>query len=416
MKKREIWLAVGLIFFGLAYYAIRDADFRWFGDLSLSSGNIRLSTDRYVEFNQAEEVLQNVDGLTVNNLAGEITVDSAEDGKLRVLTSIRVYHENKKEAETIHQRIRIDKETVGRELRITVSSVNRFPYNRVRVLFRIKAPPDIKLRLLNRFGDVAVQNVGSELVLEEHFGNTIVVNVPTVDIRSRYGEVWLRKVAKQAKVENKFGNIHVEDVATLELHEKYGSAEVKGVADKAYVQQEYGRLIVDDVQTAEVEARHCKMNIKNVSAGLKVSNSFEAIIIEHVSGEVNLATRYCKIDMSDVYSDSLGIENSFANINVEKFSGGSVDIFCRHGQVQLSVNEVKERININCQHGDIKLQFPASMRPTFNLKTQYGEITNETSAALGILKEGTEQSVHQVDLKPEIILNGLYGDIYLKNK
>jgi len=52
--------------------------------------------------------------------------------------------------------------------------------------------------------------------------------------------------------------------------------------------------------------------------------------------------------------------------------------------------------------------------PTFRIKTKHGRIYNKLPVPLEIFQENDESFANCSGQKPEIIINNIYGDIYLK--
>ena len=92
------------------------------------------------------------------------------------------------------------------------------------------------------------------------------------------------------------------------------------------------------------------------------------------------------------------------------------DISLRHGKIRLNFSEVRERINVNCQYGNIELELPPGLTPGFNIKAKQGEIVNSTGFKFPILQEGVEKYVNFTGQKPEIMIHSIYGNVVIKDQ
>jgi len=71
-------------------------------------------------------------------------------------------------------------------------------------------------------------------------------------------------------------------------------------------------------------------------------------------------------------------------------------------------------LNIESRHAKVNLALGVLTDPTFNIKTKHGRIYNNLLIALDIFRENDESFANRSGQKPEIIINNIYGDIYLK--
>ena len=416
MKKKEIAIVVALIFFGWIYHTVEKIDFGFLNDLSFSMDGTRLWTDQYSEFVQKEMKFAAIQKIFFDNPAGGVKIQKATDDQVLILPSIRVYHDQKIEAEKLFRQIRIETKVENRELKISVQQTN-FPYHRVRIFFVLTVPENMQLDVRNQYGDVDIQGAGKNISVRENYGNAVIENIDSsVDVSCKYGNLQIKNIKGKSFLETRYTNIGAENIGGIEIDAKYGSSVIRDIRGPAKIRYNYGAMDLFGAESAEIYAKHTRLVAKNVKYESKIRNSYESVWLEALFGDIYLSTKNCKLNLLNCRSDSLVIENSFDNVNIQGFSGASIDISLQHGKIVLDFVEVKEKINLDCRYGNIILAIPFSCTPSFNLKTKYGEIIHPSDMEISISQEGIEKFVNFVGNKPEIMINNVYGNIELKHR
>lgn len=414
MKKREIAVVVALIIFGWVYHAVEKADFGFLNDLSFSTDGTRLWTDQYSEFVQKELRFAAIQKIVFDNPAGGVKIRRATDDQVLVQPLIRVYHDQKIEAEKLLRQIRIETRVENKELKISVPQPN-FPYHRVRIFFVLVVPENTQLDVCNHYGDVDIQGTGGKLSVKESYGNTVIEGIgSSVDVSSRYGDLQIKNIKGKAFLETRYSNIRAENIGEIEIDAKYENAVIRDIRGPAKIRYDFGAVDLFGAESAEIYAKHTRLVAKNVKHETKIRNSYESVWLESLFGDIHVSTRNCKLDLLDCRSDSLVIENSFDNVNIRRFSGENIDISLQHGKITLDFIEVREKINVDCRYGNTVLDIPSGCTPTFHMKTKYGEIISSSDMDISVSQEGIEKYVNLEGNKPEITINSVYGDIELK--
>lgn len=416
MKKREIVVVLALILFGLIYHAVEKIDFSFFHDISFSVDETKLLSDRHFSFLQKEMRFPGVRKILLDNPAGEVKIEKAADGDVLLHSTVRVYHDEKSEADTIQGQVKIETRMEKQTLKISVPPSN-FPYRRVRLLFALAVPEDVLLEVNNHHGNVDIRGTGREIRLDENYGNAVVENIDSsVRVRCQYGGLHLKNISGKGFVTTRYANLDAENIGGLEIDSRYEHAAIRDIQGVAKIDYAYGSVDLDGAESAEIHAKHTRMVVKNVGKGSQIKNSHESIWLENLSGPIHLSTKYCKINLFNCRSDSLAIDNSFENVDIQNFVGTNVDISLRHGAIRLNFAEVLERINMDCQYGNIVLELPSGLTPSFNIRTKQGEIVNSTGFGFPILQEGTEKYVNFAGQLPEIMIRSVYGNVVVKNR
>ncbi len=415
MKKREIFLVIALVLFGVIYQAVEKGKVRFAGDFSFYSDERKLKGSRFSEFPEAEKLFSEVERVTIENPAGEIIVNRSQDGQVHLIPLLRVYYKDKSDVEELRQRIAVKADLIGKELNVSVRHSSPFPYQRLRVLLRLLLPDEATLSVSNQEGDVIIKDVGNVILVRQQNGSLYLENTRSrLDLQLRNGNANLKNIAAHAKIVASHGNILIENAVSLGLVGKHGDCTLRNVEQEAVIEHSFGKLVLDGAGKVEIDARHCRIHARNIKGGAIISNRFDMTVLEDVSGDVRLSSRSSKTELRRASAGNVVIENSYADTRIEDFSGNSLDVLIKNGNLELAVGSVADRINIQSQHAELNLAFGVLADPTFNIRTRHGRITVESPLELDSYVENEVRFANRVGQKPEILINNSYGDVHVK--
>lgn len=415
MKKKEIIIIVLLIVFGFIYKAVEKGKIKFVDDFSQHNNEMRLVSEQYVEFPQAERIFPLINKISVANPAGEITVDKSADNQVHLLSFFRVYYADKGDVEKIREKARVLAGIENNELNISGDYLSPFPYKRLRIRLQLLVPDGVALDLNNHEGMVSIQRSGKNVFLRQEHGNVFLADIPSaVQVEIVYGNLQVKNIAGNVAIAAQQADILLENVAALRLKGRHGDYELKKIKNNVFIEHAYGEILLDDAQQAEIYGRHSRITARHIRNGITLTDTYENIVLENIVGDINLSSRSSKIEIRRAVAKNMVIDNSFADIMVEGCSGESLNVILKNGNFDFRNNPGIGRLNIEARHAKINLILGALADPLFNLKTIHGRISNDSPMALEIFAEKDESFANRNGQKPEIIVNNIYGDIYLK--
>ena len=384
MKRKEIFIVIALIVFGIAYHFYKS------GEIDLITKNgffISLNSTKLLDKNhqnnfiEKEINLHGIKKIKIINIAGEIIVERSKDNTTIIKPIICIYHKNKSTAKEIYNKIKIRSEKSKENIKIEVDSNEKFPYKRVRVKFKLLIPETVELNLFNRYGNINIKNAGKNININEKHGNIFASDINSnMDITHKYGKIKLKKIS---------GNINVKS--------------------------KHSKLNITNSLSIKIESEFTKVNLENIKDDIEISNSHSPINMKKIKGNITINSRHCKIKLDNIISEYLNIKNSYDDVYIKNISGNNLYLYISHADLNINFNEIKEQININSNYSDITIEYPKSTNPSLNICTKYGKIKNYTKTKFTIIKQTYNQLLSYQGENPEIIINDSYGDIYLKN-
>jgi len=328
---------------------------------------------------------------------------------------LRVYYAEKGDVEAQRRRVQVRADLAGGELKVGLRYQSPFPYRYLRVLFHLQVPQETALAVANREGDTIIKEAGKEIRISQENGNLFLEKLRSrLDLRLRNCNANLKDIADHAEINASHGSLTVENAVSLRLDGQHGECRLQNVEKDVVVEYSFGKLTVDGAGKVEINSRHCDISVRNVRDGAVISNKFERVVLENVSGDVRLSGRSSPIVLRQAKAGNVVIENSYADTSIQDFSGKSLDVLLKNGNLVLGVASVDERINVQAQNAELDLTFAILADPTFNIKNQHGRIIADPALGLETFTENEENFANRAGQKPEIFINNSYGDVRVR--
>jgi DUF4097 and DUF4098 domain-containing protein YvlB len=415
MKKKEIVIAFFLIAFGFIYNAVQKGQIRFFGDFSEYVNERRPVGEQFVEFPQKEMVFPAPEKASIVNAAGDINISPSADGQVHLLAFFKVYYQDKADVEQIGRQAKIRAGSENNELRISGDYALAFPYRRLRIRLELQVPGGVALAVHNHEGNIFIRHVGKDVFLRQENGNVLLEDVPSsVQLDIWHGDLDGKNIAGNVTIEANQSDIMLENAAALHVKGKHGNYSLKTIAGDAFIEHAFGEVVLDGARHAEVFGRHSRIAIRNIKNGVTLANAFEKTILENIAGEISLKGRSTKMEIRHVDTKGMVIENSFADIAIVDFTGESLNILLKNGDLDLQGKNIAERLNVESEQANINLDLGNLVDPAVSMKTVHGRIVNNAAIDLDMYQERDESFANRDGQKPDIIINNKYGDIHIK--
>jgi DUF4097 and DUF4098 domain-containing protein YvlB len=285
----------------------------------------------------------------------------------------------------------------------------------LRIRFQLLVPEGVVLAVSNHEGNVSIRQSGKNIFLQQENGRVVLADIPSaVQVEIRRGKLDAKNIAENIAIDAQQSDIMLENVSALRIKGRNGNYSLKKIKNNVFIEHAYGDITLDDAEQAEIFGRHSKIVVRNIRNGIHLTNAFESIFLENINGDIRLSSRSSKIEIRHVHAKNMVIENSFADIAVEDYSGESLNVLLKNGNFDFQGKNISGRLNIESRQAEINLALGVLTDPLFNIKTKHGRIVNNSPIVLDIFQEKDESFANRSGQKPEIIINNIYGDINLK--
>jgi DUF4097 and DUF4098 domain-containing protein YvlB len=101
---------------------------------------------------------------------------------------------------------------------------------------------------------------------------------------------------------------------------------------------------------------------------------YRKINLENLGGSVKVNGQYGQVEVNNIQGD-VQIENAYGDTRVKNVTG-KVGIDNENGEINYSSKQpARNEINLNCKMGGITVELPRQQPGSFDLLSQFGEIT-----------------------------------------
>jgi hypothetical protein len=282
------------------------------------------------------------------NFFGNVEVRSSESDRVILDVKKTVRAANRNEADRLAHDFTFAVTNEGGKYRIASNkdggtSVTGVPRQRFKSSLVIQLPRRSTLRVENRNGRVSVQDLT---------GDENIIN--------RFGDVEIQNINGEVRVENRNGGVTVEEVSdSVVINNSYSNTTAKNVG---------GNL--------QIETRNGSVDVSGVKGNAAITNSFAPINVENVRGSLTIKGRNNSVDAQHVDGD-LTVDSSYENVTVDD-PKGAVKISSRNGEVTLSFEKPPQKdVTVTAQYGTVRLDLPSSSFFNVDARTEFGEIDSE---------------------------------------
>lgn len=423
MKKRDLFIVVCLIAFGLVHNAIETGELNigLFNGCNFRSSSLR---DKHHPNDYKKEdiaisgsITESVKTIDFHNMAGHIDIVQSKDNSIRIGYKVRVYHRKKHKADRIAEDINVvtNIEKSKGELNVSVLPDENFPYSRVRVYFTLHVPANLKLDITNRYGHILADGLANPLKISHRYGNIELSKIGApVKIQHRSGKVTLSDIKGKVLLAARRSRINLTGADSVKMEftgSRASISQIKNQTDISYVTN--SSIRIEDSAGVSISGRHTKIKLDGINGPVSVQNKYESMFFENINGDIKVIGKRCRIKAANIFSDSVVIKNAHRDVSMEAVSTKSLDIVLESGNLKLVLDRLDERLSIKNKHSHIKIDYPEDLKPLVNIGLQYGDFTNRTGKKFSIVKARERLTAQAQGESPQITINNKYGDLTL---
>ncbi len=325
--------------------------------------------------------------IEIVNLFGSVEVRPAESDRIAVDVKKTVRAANQQEADRLERDFTFSILKEDGKYRIVSnrdgSGFSGSRRQRFKSSLMIQVPKRSALHLDNRNGRVFVDGLT---------GDQNIVN--------RYGEVEVQNITGQLQLENRNGTVTVENVsAAVVVSNRYANTTVKNIGGDLRIQSRNGSVDVADVKgTATIDNSYAPVNVKNVEGGLTMSGHNNSVDVEHIEGDVQSSSSYENVTIKDPRA--------------------AVSVSGRNGDILLSFERAPRKdISIDARYANVTIELPSRSAFKVDARTEYGDVQSDFEG-LSISRSNRDRNMNGEVRQggPHIEINTRNGDIRLQRR
>lgn len=239
--------------------------------------------------------------------------------------------------------------------------------NKLSIDFTVSMPKDLKTTISQRYGDVFINELSGEMVVDVRYGNLTV---------------------------NKLTRGNISPLAAINLAYSKGSVAEAGWLN---LDLKYSEIKIDQAQALVIVSKYSRINVDRSSS--LVANS-----------------RYDRYTLGTL--NNFVINGGYTNVNAETIRN-RIEIESRYGGVRIdNVPAGFNRISINSSYTNVTVGIAPSANYQLTGKASYGNIRYPSTGRINRIAGNTETNVNgfigsDEKTASEVVVNARYGNVNL---
>ncbi|WP_339712942.1 hypothetical protein [uncultured Kriegella sp.] len=318
--------------------------------------------------------------LYLDNKYGDVTIQGWKKNSISILVEITVTHKKKENAEDLLSRISPNIKVINNFISVSsdiaekstgffakyFNKANPFDFDRsnVQINYTVNLPAKAELEIINKFGDVIVEDYSGKLKLDAQHGDVwINENLNNADVNLRYGKLRAESI-NYGSIRLKNGSLNLEKSKDLRLNSSGSNIDIETVtALEIYSSKD--EITIDEVESIQGSLEFTNMQLNNVddqiNLGMKIADfkvlevhsADASIVIHQESSEISLNVDGFSFNFDATLEEGLvRLPKSFENVHTKMLDKGKRirEITAKYG------NDTQGKISITGEKGVILLK------------------------------------------------------------
>ncbi len=266
--------------------------------------------DDYTKTINKQFTVKNGDKLIVDNRFGKVHCNNWDKDEVSLQVNITVSAHNEEEAGRYFNRINIDISQSGGVINAKTTLSDRNSSGDFSIDYEINMPSYLDLNIMNKFGDIFVNEIAGKSSFDLAYGNLDVNKLLNSDnlVQIKFGNARIGWI-KGAVITAAYSKLDVEYAGSMRLNSKFSDLDA-------------GQIISlnSDIQGGNITVTS--------SSILDCRSKFSDIKISKVDKSVTLSTQYgdCSIDEITAEFSTIDVKNHFGQVSLKISDNASYTI------------------------------------------------------------------------------------------
>ena len=259
----------------------------------------------------------------------------------------------------------------------------------------IEVPSYCRVSVTDSYGSVTANGIQGGLTARASYGQADLTGIKgDVNLALSYCEVTASNIegdltvtgAKRARISNVVGAVDLSagtaSNGAVDLRDISGPVHVnapfcrivaQGLGQTAELKTEHASVDVSGAGDLVIDAPHSDVRAKNIDGDLRVSSSNSTLQLSSIAGELEVQAEQCSVNAEDV-KGSVAIETTHGDVVVKNFYEDIRVETSYHDVTLTTAMEPAGDIDVQNNHGQIKLVLPQSSRFRLDAESANGQI------------------------------------------
>lgn len=256
---------------------------------------------------------------------------------------------------------------------------------------QVEVPTFASVSVVDSYGSVTANGIGA-LTANASYGQVDVGGVRgDVSLSLSYSDVSATNIdgdlsitgAKRARISNLSGGLELtgtggavdlKDISgTIRVNAPFSRIVAQGLEQSAELKTDHASVDVANAADLVIDAPHSDVRVKSADGDVRISASNGNIQLASIGGDLEVKAEQCSVSADDVRSN-VAIETSHGEVTVKNFLE-SVRVATSFRDVTLiAANEPAGNIEVQNNHGQIKLLLPSTSQFQLDAQSSNGQI------------------------------------------
>lgn len=265
--------------------------------------------------------------LGIDNKYGSIELINWDRNELSVVVTIEAEATSVQRAESLLDKVTIDiseeKSAVYFETSFQQMQMNK--ENRLKITYAVKAPAYLNASLEQSYGNIFIQNLTGEAILEVKYGN-IDANSLVREEQNAVNEITIA-----------YGNGSIEEAGVMDVEIKYGNLSIAKSHDLE-IESGYSKVSLGEVNHLNIDSKYDKLSLESLIGSAKISSAYTQVDLGYISESFTL------IDAEMTYGNLKGELSSRAAFSIDAETAyGSISV--PDGQYNTEKDGMRQSVN-----------------------------------------------------------------------
>lgn len=290
------------------------------------------------EFNADSKTL-----LKIDNRYGNVTIENWDSNKINIEVTVAIENSKQEKADELLNYITINlsnQDDVIQAITTIDDKFNKHNDNNsngklLTITYIVKAPKYINLELINKYGNVYIDEILGYSNIAVRYGTLHAKNLSR-DKQQPINKIYLAYTSKVAQIEKcnwvsidiKYSKLNIDKAQAISVYSKYSTFKV------------------GEASSIVAESRYDNYSVNKINNFTVTSGGYSDYILKDVSKKINITASYSDISIERLNKDfnSVDINNRYGSIkvNVDPLSVFEIIGHIRYGSISLP-----EKANVN---------------------------------------------------------------------
>ncbi|MEL6124311.1 MAG: hypothetical protein AAFR14_11390 [Bacteroidota bacterium] len=278
--------------------------------------------------------------ITLTNRYGNIELTTSETSTAKVEITIKVEAKSKNRADQIFNRIDIDLSGGGSRLTAETSIQNQNnnwtkKSENFRINYKIHVPRQSKVRVENKYGDIALADVDNDLRVELKYGNGQIQNVG--------GELLLDlgyvksfsagDVTGNLTINAKHSTLSIGDAQEVDMTSKYSIYQMGNMTDMT-IEAKYDRFDIQSAGRITSEGKYNKFQIEKAE-GFVIDTKYTHVTIGTLHNQGDFDTQHGSVEIKHLAAefDRFKIDSEHTRYDIRPDGGYQLTVDAEYTKV-----------------------------------------------------------------------------------